>query len=187
MEPAPADADSSCVQQAGACTCPHGTTAHLTIVARAADGREVAIDQSAVSWASSDPATVDVSAVASGGADIEAKRDWFDANNGTEPSATVTASYGGLRASASVTVVVDAHGVWNAVLDNGFTYTLSLAQSGRSVTDRATHYGGQVAGDALSLSISGFTVNAAFTSRTAVSGTYAGPGGLAGTLTCTRP
>ncbi len=184
MEPAPADAPSSCAAHDGLCDCPRGATAHLTLVARDASGREVAIDAGAVEWSSSDEASVGIHA-AGGGADIDARRDLFDAQ-GAEPSATVTARYAGLEASLPVTVVLDAHGDWRADLDIGFSYSLSLAQAGRTVTDAATHYGGSVQNDTMTLTVSGITVNARFATRTDVSGTYSGPGGLHGTLTCTK-
>lgn len=185
LDPAPQGAASSCAAHDGLCDCPRGASAHLTLTARDSGGREVAIDQGAVAWTSSDGASVSVGASASGGADVSALRDTFDAQ-GMEPSATVTATYGGLQASLPVTVVIDAHGDWLAVLDIGFSYVLSLSQSGRAVVDAATRYGGSIRNDMMTLTVSGINVDARFTSRTDVSGTYSGPGGLNGTLTCTR-
>lgn len=185
MDPAPQGAASSCAEHDGLCDCPRGAAMHLTLTARAADGSEVAVDPGAVAWASSDASSVSVGAAASGGADVGALRDLFDAQ-GAEPSATVTASYGGLQAAMPVTVVLDAHGDWLAALDIGFSYTLSLTQAGRAVEDAATHYGGSIRNDMMSLTVSGIRVDARFATRDDVSGTYAGPGGLNGTLTCTR-
>ncbi|HTK03995.1 MAG TPA: hypothetical protein VL500_00240 [Candidatus Eisenbacteria bacterium] len=185
MEPAPQGVDSACAQESGSCNCPNGAYARLTLVARASDGSEVAVDPSSVSWSSSDSASVEV--IADGAsADVGGLRDWFDAN-GSEPTASVTASYAGRQASMPVTVVINASGDWNALLDNGFSYLLSLQQSGRTIVDTGTGYSGRVAGDALTLAVSGINVNARFTSRTQVSGTYASTsGGLHGTLTCTK-
>lgn len=185
MEPAPQGVDSSCSQESGSCNCPNGAYARLTLVAHASDGSEVAVDPSSVQWSSSDPASVDV--VADGAsADVGGLRDWFDAS-GSEPAAGVTASYAGRQASMPVTVVINASGDWNALLDNGFSYLLSLQQSGRTIVDTGTGYSGRVAGDALTLAVSGINVDAHFTSRTQVSGTYASSsGGLHGTLTCTK-
>lgn len=185
MEPAPEGAASACAEHDGLCDCPRGAAMHLTLTARASDGREVAIDPGAVSWTSSDASSFSVASSASGGADVSALRDLFDAQ-GAEPSATVTASYGGLQASMPVTAVIDAHGDWQAALDIGFTYMLSLSQAGRAVVDTATHYGGSIQNDMMSLTVSGISVNARFSTRTDVSGTYTGPGGLNGTLTCTK-
>lgn len=185
MDPAPQDAASACAQHDGLCDCPRGAAMHLTLTARAADGHEVEIDPGAVSWTSSDAASVSVASSAAGGADVGALRDLFDAQ-GAEPSATVTASYGGLQATMPVTVVLDAHGDWQAVLDIGFSYTLSLTQAGRAVEDAATHYGGNIQNDMMSLTVSGISVNARFSSRTEVRGTYTGQNGLNGTLTCTK-
>jgi len=185
MEPAPQGVDSSCAQENGTCTCPNGAYARLTLIARAEDGTEMEVDPSSVEWSSSDSASVEV--IADGAAaDIGGLRDWFDAN-GSEPSATVTASYSGLQATMPVTVAINASGDWNAVLDNGFSYLLSLQQSGRTIVDSGTGYSGRVAGDALTLAVSSINVSARFTSRTQVNGTYAAAsGGLSGTLTCTK-
>lgn len=185
MDPAPPEAASACAQHDGLCDCPRGATMHLTLTARAADGHEVGIDPGAVSWTSSDAASVAVASSAAGGADVSALRDLFDAQ-GAEPSATITASYGGLQAAMPVTAVLDAYGDWLAVLDIGFSYRLSLSQAGRAVEDAATHYGGSIQNDMMSLTVSGISVNARFTTRTEVSGTYTSPGGLNGTLTCTK-
>ncbi|HTM68041.1 MAG TPA: hypothetical protein VL426_01975 [Candidatus Binatia bacterium] len=185
MEPAQQGVDSSCAQAGSSCECPNGAYARLTLVAHASDGSEVAVDPGAVQWSSSDSASVEV--IADGAAaDVGGLRDWFDAN-GSEPSATITASYQGKQASMPVTVVINASGDWQARLDNGFSYLLSLQQSGRAVTDTGTGYGGSIAGNALTLTVSGINVNATFSSRTQVNGTYASSsGGLHGTLTCTK-
>ena len=185
LEPAQEGDDASCARENDGCACPNGAYARLTLVARAEDGSEVAVDPGGVSWSSSDSASVEVIAEGSA-ADVGGLRDWFD-GNGAEPAATVTASYAGLSASMPVTVVLNASGDWEAVLDIGFTYLLSLRQSGRDVVDAGTGYGGRIAGNALSLAVSGINVTASFSSRTQVNGTYASSsGGLNGTLTCTK-
>ena len=185
MEPAQQGVDASCKQENGGCTCPNGAYARLTLVAKAEDGSEVAVDPGAVEWRSSDSASVAVIADGAAAA-VGGRRDWFDAN-GSEPSSNVTASYQGRSISMPVTVAINASGDWQAQLDIGFSYLLSLQQSGRDVLDSGTGYGGRIVGNALSLAVSGVNVNATFSSRTLVNGTYASSsGGLHGTLTCTK-
>jgi hypothetical protein len=186
MEEAPPNAPSACAQENGACDCPRDASQDFTLVARNEAGAEVEIDPSAVTW-TVDTVGPTVDLVSDGAsATVTALQDWFD-NAGAEGTATLRAEYRGRTASMPINVVIDASGNWQARLDNGFTYLLSLRQTGRTIVDSATGYSGRVTNDALTLAVSSINVSARFTSRTQVSGTYSSAsGGLSGTLTCTR-
>lgn len=184
MEAPAEDATASCAVENGSGACPRDATGHLVLIGHDYDGAEVALDTASVTW-TVDATGPTVELTSSGTtATIVAKQDWFD-TGGAEGAATIVASYGGLQASLPVTVVIDASGGWDAALDIGFTYGLDLRQTGRTVEDVATGYTGSVTGDALSLSVSGIMVDARFTSRAEVRGTYSGAG-RTGTLVCTR-
>ena len=182
--PSPDEA-ASCAKQAGTYICPRDASGTLTLVARDGSGTEVQVDPDKVAWRV-DSTGPTVAMTASGTtASVTGKQDWFD-TGGSEGSAVVTASYDGLEASLPIAVVMNASGSWLATLDLGFSYTLSLRQVGRAVVDTGSGYSGRVDNDALTLYVNGIDVSARFTSRTSVSGTYSGPDGLSGTLTCTK-
>lgn len=171
----------------GKVPCPKDRSVSLGLEARASDGSPVAIDADSVTWEvdrTGPPVTLTDNGAT---ADVSATKDWFDASSpGAEPTTNVTACYDGVCASAAVVGVIDAAGTWVARLDNGITYPLRLTQSGRTITETATGYTGSVNGNNLTLTVSGIAVNATFTTRTEVAGTYSGGGLPGGTLTCTK-
>lgn len=171
----------------GKVPCPKDRSVSLGLEARADDGSPVAIDAAHVTW-EVDGTGPTVNLTDNGtSADVSATNDWFDASpSGTEPSTEVTACYDGACASVHVVGVIDATGTWVARLDNGITYPLRLTQSGRTITETTTGYTGTVVDNRLSLTVSGIMVNATFSSRTEVAGTYSGGGLPGGTLTCTK-
>lgn len=167
--------------------CPKDREVTLGLEARASDGSPVAIDAARVTWevdATGPAIRLDASGAS---ATVAPLKDWFDTGQpGSEPLTGVTACYDDVCASANVLGVIDATGTWVARLDNGITYPLRLTQSGRTITETTTGYTGTIDGDNLSLTVSGITVNATFSSRTEVAGTYSGSGLPPGTLTCTK-
>lgn len=171
----------------GKVPCPKGRGVSLGLEARADDGSPVAIDAARVTWEVDRTGPI-VNLTGNGAtADVSATNDWFDASPpGAEPSTEVTACYDGACASVDVVGVIDATGTWLARLDNGITYPLQLTQSGRTITETSTGYTGAVVDNRLTLTVSGILVNATFSSRTEVAGTYSGGGLPPGTLTCTK-
>lgn len=173
---------ATCAQVGDECLCPKGAVALLTLSAKDAGGKAVAVDSAVIEWNSEDA----TSTLSDNGDDasIAGESDWFD--GGAEGVVTVTARYAGLTASMPVRTVINAAGNWHASADAGFETDVSLSQSGRSLKDTVTSYTGSVNNDRLTLNISLLTVDARFTSRDEVSGTFSGPNGLTGKATCTR-
>lgn len=168
----------------GDAPCPREREVCMTFQARDEGGALVALDPSEIEWRLDNTSEFTLGDCGTGQT-VTALRDWFDGTS-AEPSGNVSACFDGHCASLAVQGVIDATGAWVAELDNGLTFTLNLTQQGRTVTESNYLYTGTVVNNTLALTIEGFQVNATFVSRSEVTGTYTGPGGLVGTLICRR-
>lgn len=174
-------------------------SALVGVVARGPDGREVEIGAEEFTWSSDDTNAVEVKALGNA-ALITGKTDWFDSvpDGGDpaaaiEPHATLTVTYHAgqtdeISASIPVAVVLNAAGTWRASISGLGDQVLTLDQRGRRVTYSGTagDASGSIDGNRFTLAQQGFMLDGTFTSRTEVSGTYTGPGGLSGTWSAVR-
>lgn len=169
------------------------------VIAIGEDGEPVEVDASEFSWETSDAATVEVKTLGTA-ALVTGMRDWFDSvpeggdpATAHEPTATLTVVYHAgasdeIRATIPVAVVINAAGRWRATVEGLGSQALALEQHGRDVTYVATagEFGGRIEGGTFTLMQQGFTLTGTFTSRTEVTGTYVGPGGVTGAWSATK-
>lgn len=174
-------------------------SALVGVVARDPDGREVEIGAGEFTWSSDDTGAVEVKALGNA-ALITGKTDWFDSvpdggdpASAFEPHANLTVTYHAgqadeVSASIPVAVVLNAAGTWRATISGLGDQVLTLDQRGRHVTYSGTagDASGSIDGNRFTLAQQGFMLDGTFTSRTEVSGTYTGPGGISGTWSAVR-
>lgn len=164
---------------------PRDQTVALGLMGKNPAGARVGLDVRLIKWEISN-GTLDIQTNSVGNKKLTASSDWFDpATIGTEPTAIVTAHYGELTAKLATTNVINVTGEWIATLDRGNTRTLLLSQNGRTITDMSTFLTGEIAGNVLDISSSGFSVSAKFESRIHAIGTYTGIE-ASGRLTCDK-
>lgn len=175
-------------------------SALVGVVARNEAGEEVEVDGSEFTWESEDGDVLEVRGLGTA-ALITGRIDWFDSypadggdpSTAHEPHTNLVVTYhpGGsdeLRATIPVAVVLNGAGRWRAMIDGLGEQVLTLDQRGRHVSYSGTtgNASGTIVGNLFTLSQQGFMLTGTFTSRTEVSGTYTGPGGISGTWSATR-
>lgn len=168
-------------------------SALVGVIARGPDGREVEVGAEEFTWSSDDTGAVEVKTLGNA-ALITGKIDWFDSvpdggdpASAFEPHANLTVTYHAgqtdeISATIPVAVVLNAAGTWRATISGLGDQVLTLDQRGRRVTYSGTagDASGTIDGSTFTLAQQGFMLNGTFTSRTEVSGTYTGPGGISG-------
>jgi hypothetical protein len=181
---------SASTDENGDVACPRDAETVVTVEAVDEAGALVEIDPNDLEWESSDGAAIEIVSTSSASATLVARRDWFDssadASARSEPSATITVRYGSLETETTARGVINADGTWLATLAGGPSLTLSLAQTGRTLVETNYGYTGVIHDDALSLAVSGYSVDATFTSRTEVEGTVNTSSGPLGSFTCEK-
>ena len=169
--------DSS-VSSGGRLTLVRDKPSEVSFKGRNSAGALVELDPRQLACSSSDEGTLKVEQYGTS-ADLTGLKDWFDANDGREPSAEVIVTYGETSARFPADVVLNASGKWNVLVDLRQD-TITLSQTGRKLTHLLSQSAGEIQGKALTLTVGTMTMQGNFTSRNEVQGQYLAADGSVG-------